>query len=149
MEAVNLLQASVTAFFTIVVFVLGQLIDKLFIQSIQKQKEAINEIVYALTYYANIIPWTDPIDNRKIINKEELKYVSQNIRDLAAQLRASEVTIPLYKLLTKMHLVLSKETIKNLSAKIIGWSNTLYEVEGRNRQKFYNEIKDILKLDFD
>lgn len=111
----SLTTASLTALFGIVVFVLGQITVKFFLDPIQEQAKTIGGITHALTYYANVIDIATP---------EHKVEASRVYRDLSAGLLTSVRVIPFYGVLEKWRIVRTQDQIREASNALIGLSNT-------------------------
>src|SRR5689334_20030287 len=94
------LKIAVTAVFGVFVFVVGQVLQRLFIEPLQEQRKLLGKIAYALTFYANAMAAKQlSFDCGKAgLEPDELKVVVKELRGLGSELRASQNTIPLYSL---------------------------------------------------
>ena len=106
------------------VFVLGQLFLKFFIEPLQQYKEAKGEVSHALHFYANVggPPGITP--------EEERQEAQKHLRDLASKLRVCLHKIPWYPLFASVGLVPKKDALLKASDELTGWSN---EVRGEGR----------------
>src|SRR5438874_13832645 len=95
------LKIALTAVAGIVVFVLGQIVVKLFIDPIQEQWKLRGKIVHTLSFYAML--------DREKAPAELVKEWSFALRTLASQLQAT-TAIPAYRLLSILRLVLKRES---------------------------------------
>lgn len=131
------------------IYVLGQLLSRFILDPIQKQKETIGKIAFALTFYGNKFPFQDK--DGKIINIDELNKSSEDIRTLASELRSSTKNIPIYNFFSVMKVVPSINNIKSASASIIGWSNSFYTTgEIPNpRFQFRKEVSEALEIELE
>lgn len=143
----DLFNASITALFAVVVFVIGQLIEKMFIAPIQEQKKTIGKILYVLTFHANMVPFRNK--EKKLTNFNDLKKASSELRELAANLRAVTYSIPLYRWLNNAKLVPKDSDIKEVSRCLIGWSNSIYDDTPRDRHEFRKKIAELLGVELD
>ncbi len=141
----NLSTASFTALLAVIVYVLGKLTEIVFVIPIQKQKETLGKIVYALTYFGNRFPFTDK--EGKIINLEELIDASDKVRNLGSDLRTTLYMIPYYRLFSVIGLVLPKENIKEASVNLIGWSNSFLDTDSRSRRLFRKKLIELLQIE--
>lgn len=119
--------ASLTALLTVLVFVIGQLVQRFFLEPIQDQRKNIGEIAYALVFYANV---SDTEDNllRGLarLEIEEPIVVARTIRKLASELRASLHVILFYRFFSCLRLVPKKEVVSLASVHLVGWSNSIH-----------------------
>ncbi|MBC7809857.1 MAG: hypothetical protein H7175_01850 [Burkholderiales bacterium] len=111
--------AALTAFFGVLVFVLGQFVQKFILEPIQEQRKVIAEIAFVLVFLRNV-------SKGSISTEEELHEANATIRRLAAQLRATLWTIPLYGVFARLRIVPERKAIFEASKALIGWSNSIY-----------------------
>jgi len=135
--------AALTAFFGVLVFVVGQFAQRFFLEPIQEQRKVIGEIAFALVFYANV---SDTEDNRRRglapLEIEDPNTVSKNIRTLASKLRAGLYTIPFYGFFSLLRLIPKKQAISNASAQLVGWSNSIYRGDPDvHRDKIAEQLK--------
>ncbi len=122
------------------VFVLGQIILKLFVEPWQMQRECIAKISNHLLMYSNVYSNPGAISEKKTIE------VSTQTRELASAFVASCYRIPAYKLISKLSMFPSIHVVKNIQRNLIGLSNSLYDGEGRHNSEMVEEIKSLLKI---
>jgi len=139
------MSAVLTAAITVivgVVFVLGQLAQKLLIEPIQEQKRTIGKVTHALTYYRNVGP--DAPDGSESRTAEARGLY----RDLAAELRMNLRVLPLYRLFSWLRLVLPKEQVRRATGALIGLSRTVQKrTEAGPRLRYHDEVKRCLKIE--
>jgi hypothetical protein len=99
----------------VTIFVFGQWIVRFFIDPIQKQRQIIGEIFFALTYYSGGV--THVVEEDRLI-------AIRHIRRLAAEFRANTNTIPFYRFLSFINLVEKRSVVTEVTGNLIGWSNT-------------------------
>jgi len=99
------------------VFVLGQIILKLFIDPIQEFKRVIAEISHILIERANI--YANP--GKADIDKEQM--VSIELRNISSKLNAQMYLVPLYKQIAKIFRLPAQENVMKASSELIGLSN--------------------------
>lgn len=121
------------------VILLGQIIIKFFLNPIIEYHNVINEIKYALIYYADIIdnPGTPGIE-------DEIKEGKTHLRHLSSLLRVKTSHVPLYKYLKKIKVVEKSENILTISQNLIGMSNALNNKGDKDKIDKWNE--EILKI---
>src|SRR5258707_9934406 len=112
--AQSLIIAAFTSLFGVLVFVIGQLIQKIVIEPIQEQHKTIGEIAYSLTFLGNVVAGSKNAIEAEI-----------TLRTQAAELRASLVTIPKYDWLARAHSIPHRKDIMEASQGLIGWSNAI------------------------
>jgi len=136
------LTAAITVIVGVVVFVLGQLAQKLLIEPIQEQKRTIGKVTHALTYYRNVGP--DAPDGSESRTAEARGLY----RDLAAELRMNlRVPSPL-PAFSWLRLVLPKEQVRRATGALIGLSRTVQKrTEAGPRLRYHDEVKRCLKIE--
>lgn len=127
----------------VTVFVIGQIILKLFVEPWQIQRECIAKISNNLLLYANVYGTINST------NSEETKIISIEIRKLAAELIASCNRIPFYEQITKTKIFPSLEIILKVQKNLIGLSNSLNSGDSNRNQEKAKEIKNLLNIKFD
>lgn len=112
-------EAMLAVLIGVVIFVLGQIVQKFVLEPIYEQRKIISEIARALVYYANAGGSFHPSeDNLKAKNE---------LRELASRLRASLWGIPAYFFFASLGVAITQENIMKASASLIGWSNTMFQ----------------------
>jgi len=124
----ELLTAGLTVFGGAVVLVVGQIVQRFYLEPIQEQRRIIGEIAYALIYDANVV--------RGLFVEERVKDTVTRLRRLASSLRATVRTIPSYGFFARQGWVPPADNVMRASTHLIGWSNGLSERDGgMNRQR--------------
>ena len=111
-----MLTAAITVVLGFVIFVLGQIAQRFFLEPIQEQKRVIGEITHAVVQYANVSDKSPP---------EIRLEAHQELRDLAARLNATLRTIPLYRYFEARGWVEKKENVNAARSGLVGWSNSV------------------------
>jgi len=111
----EVLRAGITVVLGFVVFVLGQVAQRFFIEPIQEQRRVIGEITLAVLYYDNVG------EKAKAELREE---TAQTLRKLSGQLLATRWTVPQYRRLEPLGLVEKKDNVIAASDRLLGCSNT-------------------------
>jgi hypothetical protein len=114
------LTSSLTVLGGVVVFVLGQIIAKFFIEPIHEQFRVIGEIADLLIFYADL--YSNPGDS----NPERREEASKMLRKQASQLMARTSTIRLYKLWQFLEFVRKHADIMEAHKHLIGLSNCIF-----------------------
>ncbi len=149
----ELYQIILTSSFTIIggviIYVVGQIISRFFIEPIHIQKKIIGEIDDVLGFYANVYC------NPGIPQKEKINEASNRFRQLATLLKSKAYLIPWYNLFAKIRIVLKSDSIKEASEELIGLSNSMHResIEGLGNLGILNsdranKIRKLLKLKF-
>jgi hypothetical protein len=129
-----------------VVFVIGQIIQRLFIEPIQEQRKLIGEIIHALTFHANLTDYhvhfrdtlkiydeaikkTDEDKEKRVEMIKELldKLASGTsegvgkLRDLSSRIHQSIRVIPWYPLWEYLQLVPERDALCDVASSLIKW----------------------------
>lgn len=119
-----------TIFYTVLsgtlVYTIGQIINKFFIEPIHSQKKTFGKISNALIYYANI--YTNPVNENSNFNIESQMREDGHLkfRNLACELISKTHQIPLYKYLSWIKIVPRVKKITESHSNLIGLSNGMY-----------------------
>jgi len=124
--------AGLTAIGGVVVFVIGQIVQKWFIDPIQEKRKLVGEIVHSIHFYANLpgyvyIAKKRPtiLTNQEKIGSFQLEHIrdvtstamtkfreaTKTLRDLSAQIHKNIQVIPLYPILEKLRIVRKREDL--------------------------------------
>ena len=120
----SLVTAALTAFFGVIVFVSGQLLQRFVFEPILEQRKIIGEIAYSLLYHANVmdVSRVEP----KLVQVEEPLAAVRYLRSLGGRLRATLWAIPFYGLLSALGVVPKRKAIMTASSGLVGWSNSIH-----------------------
>ena len=146
----DMLLAALTILGGVVVFVVGQVFVILFAERIRLQARTVEEVAVALLRYAR--DYTTPIPQDEITDEQRafLLPAQDELRTLAARLRASALTLRWYRFFERVRLVLPRNNVIEASRGLIGLSNSLPPhpeggVEGAER--FRREIEAFLDIE--
>jgi len=118
-----------TSIFTIIggtiIFVVGQLMLKLFIEPICRQHQVLGEIDHTFKHYKNLYGNIPP---------DFKMQAAKDFRRLALDVRTNAYSIRCYKMWSNVNVVLSKNTANNLSDELIQLSNDL-------ERDYYNTVE--------
>ena len=130
---INLFQSVVfqTIISGVLVFVIAQIIQKFFIEVIQKYKATIGKIDNKLKFYANVIA------NPGILPKDIILKCSHEIRNLSCELEMTYKQIP-FTFVRKI--INSPALISDSAGRLIRLSNSLYQGDAL---KNYDDVKKI------
>ena len=120
---VDLLQAAITALFGIIVYVIGQLVLKIFIEPFNELWLEIGETSNALILNISII--TNP--GSEIIPDEKRRDAKESLRQQATFLVSKTHAVIWYHIPSLLQLLPSKNDIREAHRELIGISNQLYE----------------------
>ena len=145
----------VTVLTAVMAFVIGQIIQRLFIEPIQDQRRIRGRIAHAITYYRTLQrsdpEWGQPRDESETAHRdkerEELadkeRAAMESIRLLASELRATMTVIPFYHALQTCRVVMKIEEVLEVSFLMMKFQSErdLLEFQGA-----YSGIKRLLKM---
>jgi len=136
------LTAAITIFGGFVVFVLGQIVIKFFIEPIHKQSETIGDIAHYLIFYAN--QYSNPGTGKH----EDIEETSRVLRKQAGELIARTHVIKIYTLFEFCKLVPKRSAIWKAHSNLIGLSNIVGSpgMSGIEADKMRNEIEILLNI---
>jgi hypothetical protein len=150
----------------VLVFIIGEIIVRFFLNPLYKFKEIKGEIASTLLFHANnygreiiridfkvnLQPESELQENEKIKSPEkindELKQARKETRSVAAKLISSAESIPFYKIMAGMKIVPTKKNISSSKSNLIWLSNSFIggkEVESIERSK---NICSLLSIEF-
>lgn len=144
----NINSIIVTVISAVVTFIVGQILQAIWLEPLQRYKEIKSDIVWTLAYYANIYShvavWTNMSDSvRKSYEeaKEKLRNLSCEIRGFAETMSWIHMCIP-----SKKRLIRASDHLMSLSNALYGAEKSrAREIRGeRNKQiaeKVYIELK--------
>jgi hypothetical protein len=134
-----------TAVIAVIVFVAGQYILKFVLEPIQEQRKLRGEVGRALVFYANREAIGVELGT---FTKEQIHEASGDLRDLAARLQASLLTVPYYDTLARLRRVLPRKDVRAAATELIGWSNEVLtkRSDTHNRRKVIAQMLDIDRL---
>jgi hypothetical protein len=135
-----------TVFDTVVagtlVLALGQIVQRFFLDPIQKQHKTIGQVAFNLVYLANVSD-AARLQGIETVQIHDALKATKTLRALASQLRASLWTIPFYDALAFFRLVRKREAIFRASRALVGWSNTTH---GHDSEPHREAIAEALKI---
>jgi hypothetical protein len=114
------LTASITILGGFIVFVLGQIVVKFFIEPIHEQSKTIGEIAYSLIFYANL--YSNPGNSFP----DERKEAEEKLRSLASLLISRTHIIKPYGLFEEIKIVPKRNSITEASKNLILLSNSIF-----------------------
>jgi hypothetical protein len=116
-----ILTASLTVIGGILVFVVGQIIAKFFIEPMHEQFRLIGEIANSLIFYANV--YSNPGSGKP----DKMDEASKMLRQQASQLMARTHAIRWYKLWQFLRIVPKYVDVIEASRNLIGPSNSIHQ----------------------
>lgn len=123
----------VTILAGVTVFVIGQILVKLWIEPVHDLRKTIGAISHALIERANVI------HNPGLPTKESMQETSRELRKLSSQLEAHLFLIPAYRKTAFVFGLPAFDQIRTASSNLIGLSNSIFAVS-TNETNIYKEI---------
>ena len=129
-----------TAFATVLTFVIGQLVQRIFIEPLHEQRRVIGRIAHSLTFYRDISK--DGLKPKA--TPEEVAAVCTALRGLAADLRSSITCLPWYFAFSCVRLALHRDTVQQIVCRLMHWELFMSE---KAVATDITEIAKLLKID--
>ncbi len=140
-----LLTSSLTIIGGVIIYVLGQIIEKFFIKPIFDQKQIIGEIFDSLIFYANIYanPHMDGLKN-------SYDEASKKFRQQSSLLLVKTNLIPGYNFFANLNITLKRDNILKAHTELVRLSNGVYGVgnTGVQNADCADKIKKLLNIEF-
>lgn len=134
--------ADLTVFSTVLsgtlVYVIGQIILKFFIEPVQELKKTIGVISHSLIERANVI------SNPGISVREVEHETSRELRNLASHLRSHLCLIPCYAWTARIFGLPTPAEIQNASKALIALSNSVFEDKQGHNHKLVKRVYESL-----
>jgi hypothetical protein len=130
-QVADLLTAALTVVIGVVVFVLGQIIQRFFIEPIQEQRTLRKEIAYLLLSYST---------TRSLKKAGLQQEASQNLLRLSGQLRATLWTIPCYRLFAFFGAAKKQENVREAGEALAGWALAVSTDDNPSASKHRSDI---------
>jgi hypothetical protein len=135
-----------TALFTliggVILFLVGQFVQKLLLELAQEQAKAISEVCFRLTYYASW--YANPGPRATEDQNNQLQAASDALRECASRLRATTDVIYLYKLLQCIRVVPSRANVEEAIGDLIRLSNSMHTGNGRENREDAHKVMQLL-----
>jgi hypothetical protein len=145
------LTAGATTVLGVFAFVIGQIIQRLFIEPAHELRKTLGRVAHAETFYANVTPRQALMfgGGECGMTVEELTQVSRELRTLAADLRAHLFALPAYGLMSPVFRLPSRAKVLTIATSLIGWSNSVYDTKGSrtDRRKVIAEALQLRNCD--
>jgi hypothetical protein len=142
---VEMWKICLTAVFGILIFVVGQIVQRFFIEPIQEQRKTVGRIAHSVTFLRNV--WLIP-NSEAYLMPDTAENASKTLRDLASQLRMSLRMVPFYRSAARLNCVLRPEDVETAASLLIAWSNHMLDDQQRGRARRIDELVALLKLDW-
>jgi hypothetical protein len=148
-------KAALTALFAVIVYVVGKLAERAWLDPILEVRKVIGEIAVALTVYANVSARGAQMfsANGSAEQAQEILDAAHEgrkiLRERAAQLQARSYTVPWYPGAVWLGLLPPLHQIERAATGLIGYSNTIATSEsdtGKLIRGYQHEIEDALGI---
>jgi hypothetical protein len=136
-----ILTSALTLLGGVLVFVLGQIAIKFFLEPIHEFKKFLGEIEDALIFYANLPAY----DQANEGTRKAILEAKDLFRQQAGRLMAKKKLIPWYKCLVKLRILASEENVVQIHRDLIGLSNSMMAGEYDDVKYFRENIIKNLK----
>lgn len=119
-----LLQAAITVFAGVLVYIVGKIIERAFLEPLNEQRRLITDIAASLVLYGNLYTNVET-DITKLPDaaRQALIDAQQTMRRQAAQLDAHNRTIPWYRCWSFLRLAPPRDKVLRAASDLIGISN--------------------------
>lgn len=148
-----MVQIFITTFITVfsgtLVFVLGQIINKFFIEPIHNQSKVVGKIGYNLIFYSYII--NNPGLSLDTMPQDVRQEAYQELRGLASEIMMRTYIIKGYCFFEKLKIVPRQNYISEVSSDLIGLANSILRSDIQSLKyviEWEKDIKNKLKLKF-
>jgi hypothetical protein len=140
------LTSALTVFGGIVVFVIGQVATKFFVEPIHEQSKAISEIIDSMIFFANL--YSNPDSRNPPSTAKERDEASKTLRRHASQLSSKTNSIVWYRLWEFLRVVPKRSGVTEACKGLIGLSNNLFSGTSVDSREFRTQITKGLNLSF-
>jgi hypothetical protein len=137
-----------TIFIGVSIFVLGQIVERLWIGPVHELKNTLGKTAHALTLHWGVAGRWFTEDGEHVEPREKLDPIRDALQNVAAELRANQAVIPWYRVTQKIFGLPTKEEIKDASAALYSWSIAIYG-HGNGIANYPTRIDEALKLKTD
>jgi len=135
-----LLTAATTIMGGVIVFVLGQVTSRFFIEPWYEQRKVVGSIAEALLNYEHLfVASGDPLPS--------VADAAQRLRQLSDMLVPRTVAVPCYRVLSGLGLAPGVAAISEASRGLVGLSNTLHRSDWEQKSRLANQVRVSLRLD--
>ncbi len=135
------MKIALTALAAVLVFVIGQIIVRIFIEPLQEQRGVIGRIAHALIFYHGISK--DAPGDRP--TREQVAAAQTALRGLAADLRSTLTCLPWYRGFSIVRLAYSQKTVKQVAYRLMRWELFMSE---HAKNDAITDIAKLLNLDY-
>jgi hypothetical protein len=132
------LPAVLTLIGGVILFVVGQFLQKFVFETAQEQGKAISEVCFRLIQYASW--YANPGQRRTEEQNKQAQDAARAIRECASRLQATTDAIYWYEFLCSISVVPSRTNVEEAIRHLIRISNSMVEGNGRENTQDANEI---------
>lgn len=129
--------SSLTIITGVLVYVLGQIIIKFFVEPIYEQRKAIGDVLDMLIFYGIIYV------NASNFDKQQHDEVAKAMREKSSLLRVRTYAIPHYDSLANLGIVLERKSIHAVCKSLNAISHDVYDKDPS--MKMYEEAREAFK----
>lgn len=104
----------------VLIFVMGQILLKIFIEPVQELMRALGQIKYCMIFYANIFC------NPGVGNPTKMDQTTDELRLCASKLQGALYLVQFFRLWSFLGFIPSKENLEQISSELIGLSNSVH-----------------------
>lgn len=133
-----LFTAFITVFTGVIVLVVGQLLQRFFIEPLNEFSRTVGEIAFALIYYANVYAGTT--------SHEEILEASKTLRKLAAGLIPSVYAVHGYTFFALLGFVPKKRQVNEATNRLIVLSNSLFHSDFSVVEENRTSVQKLLRI---
>jgi len=140
------LTSALTVFGGVVIFVIGQVATKFFVDPIHEQSKTISEIIDSLIFFANL--YTNPDKRNPPSVPKERDEASKTLRRHASQLSSKSNAIVWYRLWEFLRVVPKRSGVTEACKGLIGLSNNLFSGTLEDADEYRTQITRGLNISF-
>jgi len=126
-----------TIFSGVIVFVVGQIFLKVFLEPVQALNKTIGDISHSLIHYANFI------GNPGVPERDEIDKASLHLRSLSAEIQSHLYLVPLYPFTALLFRLPPRSKILDASTALMGLSNSLHRATERVHKQNARRVEKI------
>ena len=124
----------------VLIFVIGQIVLKIFIEPVQELMRTLGQIRYCMTFYANIFC------NPGVVDPNKMDQTIDELRLSASKLHGAVYLVRFLKLWELLKFIPSKENLEQVSSELIGLSNSVYDGKCDENVKRRDKILSLISV---
>ena len=105
----------------VLIFVIGQVLLKIFIEPVQELLRALGQVKYCMIFYANIFC------NPGVAEPAKMNQTVDELRLSASKLQGAIHIVRFYRLWALLKIIPSKKNLDQVSSELIGLSNSIHD----------------------